>query len=140
MTNGFSRRRLLTAGGALGAFGAIGLATPASARSLWTWSPSASVAGTGAGIDPEWVWDEEADPVLADVIERGDVPGSTRRSRSGPATTSPCPTDSRRTCGSSWSAPGNSPPGRTARSSTAAHSSARPRGSTSAPCTAWAAA
>ncbi|MFH8800988.1 oxygenase MpaB family protein [Streptomyces sp. NPDC017936] len=71
--DGLSRRRMLLTGGALGAFGALGAAPPASARSLWTWAPSGSVAGTGAGIDPEWVWDEEADPVLAAVIDRGDV-------------------------------------------------------------------
>ena len=71
---GPSRRTLLSASGALGAFGALSLASPARARTLWTWAPSGSVAGEGAGIDPEWVWDEEADPVLASVIERGDVP------------------------------------------------------------------
>ncbi|MFF5897303.1 oxygenase MpaB family protein [Streptomyces argenteolus] len=70
----FSRRKMLMTGGALGAAGALAAASPAHARSLWTWSPSASVAGTGAGVDPEWVWDEEADPVLASVIDRGDVP------------------------------------------------------------------
>jgi endo-cleaving rubber dioxygenase len=68
-----SRRRLLTAGGTLGAFGALSMASPASARSLWTWSPKDSVAGSGAGADPEWVWDDEADPVLAQVIDRGDT-------------------------------------------------------------------
>ncbi|MFE6488463.1 oxygenase MpaB family protein [Streptomyces sp. NPDC057757] len=68
-----SRRRMLITGGALGALGALGAATPASARSLWTWAPSGSVAGKGAGLDPEWVWDEAADPVLAAVIERGDT-------------------------------------------------------------------
>ncbi len=68
-----SRRRMLITGGALGALGALGAATPASARSLWTWAPSGSVAGKGAGLDPEWVWDEEADPVLAAVIDRGDT-------------------------------------------------------------------
>ncbi|WP_372351176.1 oxygenase MpaB family protein [Streptomyces sp. KL116D] len=68
-----SRRNMLLAGGAFGAFGALSAASPAAARSLWTWSPSGSVAGQGAGVDPEWVWDEEADPVLAAVIERGEV-------------------------------------------------------------------
>ncbi|MEU8654209.1 oxygenase MpaB family protein [Streptomyces sp. NPDC048737] len=68
-----SRRKILITGGALGALGALGAASPASARSLWTWAPSGSVAGKGAGLDPEWVWDEEADPVLAAVIERGDT-------------------------------------------------------------------
>ncbi|MEU6273702.1 oxygenase MpaB family protein [Streptomyces populi] len=71
--DGLSRRRMLTAGGALGALGALGIAAPANARSLWTWAPSGSVAGAGAGIDPEWVWDEEADPVVAAVIDRGEV-------------------------------------------------------------------
>ncbi|HWU09019.1 MAG TPA: oxygenase MpaB family protein [Streptomyces sp.] len=70
----FSRRKMLMTGGALGAAGALAAASPASARSLWTWSPTGSVAGAGAGVDPEWVWDEEADPVLASVIDRGDVP------------------------------------------------------------------
>ncbi|WP_399141301.1 oxygenase MpaB family protein [Streptomyces sp. NBUA17] len=70
----FSRRRMLFASGALGAFGVLGAASSARARSLWTWSPNGSVAGRGAGLDPEWVWDEEADPVLAAVIGRGDVP------------------------------------------------------------------
>ncbi|MFJ3980586.1 oxygenase MpaB family protein [Streptomyces fungicidicus] len=68
-----SRRRMLIVGGALGALGTLGAASPARARSLWTWAPSGSVAGRGAGVDPDWVWDEEADPVLAAVIERGDV-------------------------------------------------------------------
>ncbi|MFE5393632.1 oxygenase MpaB family protein [Streptomyces sp. NPDC056568] len=69
-----SRRKMLIMGGGLGALGAVGAASPARARALWTWAPSGSVAGKGAGVDPEWVWDEEADPVLAAVIDRGDVP------------------------------------------------------------------
>ncbi|MEV6165426.1 oxygenase MpaB family protein [Streptomyces sp. NPDC052052] len=72
--DGLSRRQMLAAGGALGALGLIATASPARARSLWTWSPSGSVAGTGAGLDPEWLWDEEADPIVAAVIDRGDVP------------------------------------------------------------------
>ncbi|MFC4068576.1 oxygenase MpaB family protein [Actinoplanes subglobosus] len=56
-----SRRNILKAG-------AIG------AAAAWTWPASASVAGTGAGADPRWVWDPEADPLVADLIERGDVP------------------------------------------------------------------
>ncbi|MGW6316616.1 oxygenase MpaB family protein [Streptomyces sp. NPDC055099] len=72
--DGLSRRKMLTAGGALGAVGALGAASPASARALWTWAPSNSIAGEGAGVDPEWVWDEEADKLLASVIDRGDVP------------------------------------------------------------------
>lgn len=69
-----SRRRMLLTGGALGAFGALSMASPAHARSLWTWAPSGSVAGKGAGLDPDWVWDEEVDRLVAAVIDRGDVP------------------------------------------------------------------
>ncbi|WP_328375625.1 oxygenase MpaB family protein [Micromonospora zamorensis] len=69
-----SRRKMLKAGGALGALGALGVAAPAQAQSLWTWSPSGSVAGAGAGVDPRWVWDEEADPLVASLLDRGDVP------------------------------------------------------------------
>ncbi|WP_426511039.1 oxygenase MpaB family protein [Dactylosporangium sp. McL0621] len=69
-----SRRRVLQAGGALGALGALAAAAPAQAKSVWTWSPTGSVAGAGAGADPRWVWDDEADPVVAALIDRGDVP------------------------------------------------------------------
>lgn len=71
-----SRRKMLTTGSALGALGALGLASPAHARSLvnWTWAPSGSVAGSGVGGDPRWVWDEEADPLVASLLDRGDVP------------------------------------------------------------------
>jgi endo-cleaving rubber dioxygenase len=68
------RRKLLLGGGALGAAGALAMASPAHARSLWTWQPSGSVAGSGTGADPKWVWDEEADPVVAALLDRGDVP------------------------------------------------------------------
>ncbi|MEV0590541.1 oxygenase MpaB family protein [Nonomuraea cavernae] len=71
-----SRRKMLISGGALGALGALGMASPAEARALaaWTWAPSGSMAGTGAGTDPRWVWDEEADPLVASLIDRGAVP------------------------------------------------------------------
>ncbi|MFD4636486.1 oxygenase MpaB family protein [Lentzea sp. NPDC058436] len=69
--NEISRRSMLVAGGTLGA---LCLASPAGAKSLWSWSPSGSLAGSGAGTDPHWVWDDEADPLLASVIDRGDVP------------------------------------------------------------------
>ncbi|NRQ37923.1 DUF2236 domain-containing protein [Nonomuraea sp. NN258] len=65
-----SRRDMLKAGGALGAIGALSIATPAQA---WTWSAAGSVAGAGAGLDPRWVWDEEADPLVASILDRGDV-------------------------------------------------------------------
>ncbi|WP_219510598.1 oxygenase MpaB family protein [Nonomuraea ceibae] len=69
-----SRRYVLKAGGALGALGALGIATPARAQAPWTWSPTGSVGGAGAGADPRWVWDEEAGPLVASLLDRGDVP------------------------------------------------------------------
>lgn len=69
-----SRRSVLMAGGTLGALGALTVATPARANALWTWSPKGSVVGRGEGADPKWVWDEEADPLVASLLERGDVP------------------------------------------------------------------
>ncbi|MBK1787401.1 oxygenase MpaB family protein [Prauserella cavernicola] len=71
-----NRRRILVSGGTLGAIGALGMAAPAHARSLveWTWAPSGSIAGAGAGADPHWVWDEEADRLVASLLDRGDVP------------------------------------------------------------------
>ncbi|HEX4816837.1 MAG TPA: oxygenase MpaB family protein [Nonomuraea sp.] len=69
-----SRRNVLKASGALGALGALAVATPAAARTPWTWSAKGSVAGSGAGLDPRWVWDEQADPLVASLLDRGDVP------------------------------------------------------------------
>ena len=61
-----SRRRLIGAGVALGA----GAALP-----KWTWAAAQSVAGVGGvGIPPWEVWDAEADPVIAAVIDRGEAP------------------------------------------------------------------
>ena len=69
-----SRRKMLLGGGALGAAGVLAMATQAGARSLWTWQPTGSVAGAGTGQDPRWVWDELADPLVASLLDRGDVP------------------------------------------------------------------
>jgi len=68
-----NRRRMLVSGGALGALGALGMAVPARALA-WTWAPSGSVAGSGAGVDPRWMWDAEADPLVASLLDRGAVP------------------------------------------------------------------
>ncbi|NNH71424.1 DUF2236 domain-containing protein [Nocardia uniformis] len=68
-----NRRNAMKAGGALGMFGALAMMTPARAQP-WTWSPQGSVAGTGAGLDPMTVWDAEADPVVAGLLDRGEVP------------------------------------------------------------------
>lgn len=65
-----SRRGVLAAGSVLGAAGALGLVLPTPA---WSWSPAGSVLGTGTGADPRYVWDEQADPVVAALFERGEV-------------------------------------------------------------------
>ncbi|MEV0714954.1 oxygenase MpaB family protein [Asanoa sp. NPDC050611] len=83
-----SRRGLLVAGGALGALGSLGVAAPARA---WTWSPSGSVAGAGAGADPRWVWDPEADPLVASLIDRGAVPGVNQLLRTWTRNAQPLP-------------------------------------------------
>lgn len=64
-------RGTVAAGGALGTLGAP---SPDRVRSPWTWSPGGSVAGRGTGADPGRVGDEEADRLVASVIDRGDVP------------------------------------------------------------------
>jgi hypothetical protein len=69
-----SRRKMLLTGGALGAAGVVSMAAPAGAGTLWTWKPSGSVAGAGTGADPRWVWDDETDPLVASLLDRGDVP------------------------------------------------------------------
>jgi hypothetical protein len=72
-----SRRDILISGTALGALGALGMASPAQAAPLadgWTWPASGSVAGTGSGADPRWVWDDVADPLLASLFDRGLIP------------------------------------------------------------------
>ncbi|MEA2166800.1 MAG: endo-cleaving rubber dioxygenase [Solirubrobacteraceae bacterium] len=66
MSGEISRRRLL-AGGAL-------TALTVAAPPAWSWSPAGSVRGRGAGKDPRWVWDREADKLVAALVERGDVP------------------------------------------------------------------
>jgi endo-cleaving rubber dioxygenase len=68
------RRTMLVSGGALGALGVLGMTTPARAAADWTWAPSGSVAGSGTGADPRWVWDSEADPLVASLLDRGAVP------------------------------------------------------------------
>ncbi|WP_020495604.1 oxygenase MpaB family protein [Sciscionella marina] len=66
----FSRRNMLRVGGAFGAMGALAAASPARARTVWDRSPQ----GSAAAADPEGVWDPEADPLLADLLEHGEVP------------------------------------------------------------------
>jgi endo-cleaving rubber dioxygenase len=65
----WNRRKVLHSGealGALGVLGALGMTAPAQARPLLgTWPAMGSVLGAGAGDDPRWVWDAEADTLLA---------------------------------------------------------------------------
>ncbi|QUQ64315.1 oxygenase MpaB family protein [Kutzneria sp. CA-103260] len=63
-----SRRSVLSLGAALGLVGVAGTA-PA-----WAWSPAASVAGAGTGADPWWVWDDATDPLMAALLDKGQVP------------------------------------------------------------------
>ncbi|MET8577368.1 oxygenase MpaB family protein [Streptomyces sp. NPDC005012] len=88
-----SRRKMLIAGGALGALGVFGAASPATARSSWTWAPSGSVAGSGSATDPQWVWDDEADQLLGDVLRRGDVPRVNAALRTWTRNDQPVPAD-----------------------------------------------
>jgi hypothetical protein len=82
---------MLLKGGALGAMGALTIATPAQARSLWTWKPTGSVAGAGTGEDPRWVWDEATDPLVASLLDRGDVPRVNQLLRSWTYNSQPLP-------------------------------------------------
>lgn len=69
-----NRRDVLKAGGLMGAgaLGAFALATPANARP-WRWSPAGSIPGSGSSADPRGVWDNDADPVVRNLFERGEV-------------------------------------------------------------------
>lgn len=42
----------------------------------WAWSPTGSIAGTGAGTDPEYVWDDEVDQLVASLLANGQVPAA----------------------------------------------------------------
>src|SRR5688500_17775295 len=86
-----SRRKMLLESGALGAVGALSVATPAHARSLWTWKPTGSVAGAGTGEDPRWVWDEETDPLVASLLDRGEVPRVNQLLRNWTSNSQPLP-------------------------------------------------
>nr|ABV68924.1 latex clearing protein [Gordonia westfalica] len=66
-----NRRTLIKAGGVVGAAGAVAAVAPATP---WTWSPANSLPGRGAGADPRTLWDDEADPVIAKVIDSGQAP------------------------------------------------------------------
>ena len=77
--DGLSRRDALRVGSGLaGAVGALALGARTARAEPWTWSPAGSVLGSGGGADPLTVWDPEADPVLAEVLDHTDVPAINR--------------------------------------------------------------
>ncbi|GIE98129.1 oxygenase MpaB family protein [Paractinoplanes rishiriensis] len=63
-----SRRSVLTLGAALGL---VGVADPSKA---WAWSSAGSIAGVDAVTDPWSVWDDATDPLVASLLERGQIP------------------------------------------------------------------
>jgi hypothetical protein len=66
-----TRRRLLQAGGVIGAFAAVNAVTP-----VWAWNSSQSVAGGDlATLPPEDVWDPEADAVVTRLFQEEGVAG-----------------------------------------------------------------
>ncbi|HWV26006.1 MAG TPA: oxygenase MpaB family protein [Aeromicrobium sp.] len=69
MVSDIKRRTLLVGAGA-GALGALGIVSPAAA---WDWSSTGSVAGSGNGADPAWVWDPQADTIVASLYANGQV-------------------------------------------------------------------
>ncbi|MBD2830987.1 MULTISPECIES: oxygenase MpaB family protein [Streptomyces] len=62
------RRKVLSLGVALGL---VGAADPAKA---WAWPSKDSVAGSGTGADPEYVWDGATDPLMVSLLQNGQVP------------------------------------------------------------------
>ncbi|MER7055520.1 oxygenase MpaB family protein [Streptomyces sp. NPDC000351] len=63
-----SRRGVLSLGVALG------LVSVADSAKAWAWPAVDSVAGTGTGADPEYVWDSATDPLMAALLKNGQVP------------------------------------------------------------------
>jgi hypothetical protein len=68
-----SRRRVLSLGAALGIVGVAGAVGVGGSGQAWAWSPSNSIAGSGAGADPWTVYDAQADPLMASVLDNGQV-------------------------------------------------------------------
>jgi hypothetical protein len=63
-----SRRRVLTLGAALGL---VGVTDPAKA---WAWSSTGSIAATDTITDPWSVWDDATDPLVASLLDNGQIP------------------------------------------------------------------
>ncbi|GAA0487286.1 hypothetical protein Ade02nite_11330 [Paractinoplanes deccanensis] len=63
-----SRRRVLTLGAALGL---TGVAAPSAA---WAWSSAGSITGIDEVTDPWGVWDDATDPLVASLLDNGQIP------------------------------------------------------------------
>lgn len=83
-----SRRNVLSLGAALGLTGALAPTTAA-----WSWAPSGSIAGAGTGADPRWVWDDEIDQLMANLIDRGDTARTNKALLSWVNNNDPLPAD-----------------------------------------------
>ncbi|NGN69438.1 DUF2236 domain-containing protein [Streptomyces sp. A7024] len=81
-----SRRKVLSLGAALGLVGAAGTSE------AWAWSPADSVAGYGAGTDPEYVWDDEVDQLLVTLLKEGRIPAVNSAMESWVNNNDPLPT------------------------------------------------
>lgn len=63
-----SRRRVLTLGAALG------VAAAADPSAAWAWSSKDSIAATDTITDPWKVWDDATDPLVASLLDNGQIP------------------------------------------------------------------
>jgi hypothetical protein len=63
-----SRRRVLTIGAALG------LTTVVGVPKAWAWSSAGSIAATDTVTDPWQVWDDATDPLVASLLDNGQIP------------------------------------------------------------------
>lgn len=66
-----SRRNVIA--GAIGGAGLVAATAGSASARPWTWAPSRSLAGSGTGIDPAYVWDPEADRVAESIYANGQV-------------------------------------------------------------------
>ncbi|MFI1918719.1 oxygenase MpaB family protein [Nocardia sp. NPDC020380] len=85
------RDALRAAGGVLGAVGTLALSARTARAEPWSWQADGSIAGTGSGADPLTVYDAEADPVVADVMDHEDVPAVNRLLATWVKNTQPLP-------------------------------------------------
>nr|WP_239022041.1 oxygenase MpaB family protein [Nocardioides yefusunii] len=70
-----SRRNMLSLGTALG------LGATMAPGAAWAWDSQGSLAGNayaGQTNDPNWIWDDEIDQIMADVIQNGQVSQTNR--------------------------------------------------------------